>query len=110
MPLSEHQETIPLSEHQVKMIATDARIALSDEEVANLTVDLNNIINNMKVFSEYDLEGVEPTFHPIAGLSNVMREDTIVPGLPIEVALVNATSSEDGQFKVPPILGDMEVN
>jgi aspartyl-tRNA(Asn)/glutamyl-tRNA(Gln) amidotransferase subunit C len=95
-----------LSEKDVRGIATYARIGLSDAEVATMTVDLNNIIESLKFITEYDLEGVEPTFHPIAGLSNVMREDVARPGLSHETALVNAPSQQDGQFLIPPILGD----
>ena len=40
-----------------------------------MTVDLNAIIDSLKPIAEYDLDGVEPTFHPIGDLSNVMRED-----------------------------------
>jgi aspartyl-tRNA(Asn)/glutamyl-tRNA(Gln) amidotransferase subunit C len=95
-----------LSEKDVRAIATYTRIGLSDEEVSTMTVDLNNIIESLGVITEYDLEGVEPTFHPIAGLSNVMREDTVRPGLSHAAALENAPSQQDGQFLIPPILGD----
>jgi aspartyl-tRNA(Asn)/glutamyl-tRNA(Gln) amidotransferase subunit C len=95
-----------LSEKDVRGIATYARIGLSDDEVAAMTVDLNNIIENLKPITEYDLEGVEPTFHPIAGLSNVMREDVVRAGLTREAALGNAPSQQDGQFLIPSILGD----
>ena len=40
-----------------------------------MTVDLNNIIETLQSIKQLDLEGVEPTFHPIGSLSNVMRED-----------------------------------
>jgi aspartyl-tRNA(Asn)/glutamyl-tRNA(Gln) amidotransferase subunit C len=71
-----------------------------------MTVDLNNIIESLKPITTYDLAGVEPTFHPIAGLSNVMREDVVRPGLTREAALGNAPAQQDGQFRIPPILGD----
>jgi aspartyl-tRNA(Asn)/glutamyl-tRNA(Gln) amidotransferase subunit C len=71
-----------------------------------MTVDLNNIIESLKPITEFDLDGVPPTFHPIAGLSNVMREDVAQPGLSHETALANAPSQQDGQFLIPPILGD----
>jgi len=95
-----------LSEKDVRGIATYARIGLSDEELARMTVDLNNIIESLKPITEYDLTGVEPTFHPIAGLANVMREDVELPGLTPEVALANAPAQQDGQYRIPPILGD----
>ena len=95
-----------LSEKDVQDIATYTRIGLTDEQVAAMTVDLNNIIESLKPITEYNLEGVEPTFHPIAGLSNVMRDDVIVPSMPLEEALANSPSHRDGQFCIPPILGD----
>jgi len=94
-----------LSERDVKAIATYTRIGLTDSEVASMTVDLNNIMESLKPITEYDLEGVEPTFHPIADLSNVMREDEAAPGLDPEIALSNAPSQLDWAFKIPPILG-----
>ena len=59
----------------IRGIAEYARIGLTDEELSEMTVDLNNIIETLQPIKQLDLEGVEPTFHPIASLSNVMRED-----------------------------------
>jgi len=95
-----------LTEKDVRGIATYARIGLSDAEVAAMTVDLNSIIEGLKPITEYDLAGVEPTFHPIAGLSNVMREDVEMPGLDRDAALADAPEQQDGQYRIPPILGD----
>jgi len=70
-----------------------------------MTVDLNNIIESLKPITEYDLEGVEPTFHPIGNLSNVMREDVEGESFTQEVALENAPKQQDGSFLIPSILG-----
>lgn len=94
-----------LTEKDVRGIATYARIGLTDEEVAEMTVDLNNIIESLKPITEYDLEGVEPTFHPIGNLSNVMREDVEGGSFTQEVALENAPKQQDGSFLIPSILG-----
>ena len=94
-----------LTETDVRGIATYARIGLTDEEVTEMTVDLNNIIESLKPITEYDLEGVEPTFHPIGNLSNVMREDVEGESFTQEVALENAPKQQDGSFLIPAILG-----
>lgn len=94
-----------LTEKDVRGIATYARIGLTDEEVASMTEDLNNIIEELKPITEYDLEGVEPTFHPIGSLSNVMREDVEGASFTREVALSNAPKQQDGNFLIPAILG-----
>ena len=97
-----------LTEKDVRGIATYARIGLTDEEVTEMTVDLNNIIESLKPITEYDLEGVEPTFHPIGNLSNVMREDVEGESFTQEVALENAPKQQDGSFLIPSILGGGE--
>ena len=85
-----------LTEKDVRDIAEYARIGLTDEELSTMTVDLNNIIETLRPITEYELEGVEPTFHPIGSLSNVMREDE----------LSNSDSTSEGCFEIPSILGE----
>ncbi|MGI6536595.1 MAG: Asp-tRNA(Asn)/Glu-tRNA(Gln) amidotransferase subunit GatC [Eggerthellaceae bacterium] len=94
-----------VTEKDVRDIAEYARIGLADDELPQMTEDLNNIIESLKPITEYDLEGVEPTFHPIGSLSNVMREDVEKPGFTQEEALENAPKQQDGYFLIPSILG-----
>ena len=94
-----------LTEKDVRAIAQYVRIGLPEEEVGQLSIDLNNIIDSLKPITTYDLEGVEPTYHPIDGLSNVMREDAKGRSLTKEEALARASRQQDGCFVVPAILG-----
>ena len=89
-----------VTEKDVRDIATYTRIGM--------TVDLNNIIDSLKPITEYDLEGVEPTFHPIGGLVNVMRGDVEQTSFSQETALENAPKQEDDCFLIPAILGGGE--
>lgn len=95
-----------LSEHDVRDIAEYVRIGLTDDEVAEMTVDLNAIVDSLQTILTYDLEGIEPTFHPIGSLVNVMREDVETPGFSQEVALENAPQRQDDSFLIPSILGE----
>ncbi|WP_251197616.1 Asp-tRNA(Asn)/Glu-tRNA(Gln) amidotransferase subunit GatC [Anaerotardibacter muris] len=97
-----------VTEKDVRNIAAYVRIGMTDEEVAAMTVDLNNIIDSLKPITEYDLEGVEPTFHPIGGMVNVVRSDNERASFTQEVALENAPKQEDGSFLIPAILGGGE--
>ncbi len=99
-------QTQYVSERDVRDIAEYTRIALTEDEVAQMTTDLNQIIESLKPITEYDLEGVTPTFHPIGSLSNVMREDVETPGFSHAVALENAPAQQDGCFLIPSILGE----
>lgn len=94
-----------VTEKDVRDIAEYARIGLADDELPQMTEDLNNIIESLKPITEYDLEGVEPTFHPIGSLSNVMREDVEKSGFTQQEALENAPKTQDGYFLIPSILG-----
>lgn len=95
-----------LTERDVRDIATYARIGLTDDELVQMTTDLNSIIDTLKPITEFDLDGVMPTFHPIGSLSNVMREDTERESFTQEVALENAPKQQDGSFLIPSILGE----
>lgn len=94
-----------VTETDVRRIAEYARIGLTSEELPQMTEDLNNIIESLKPITEYDLEGVEPTFHPIGDLSNVMREDVEGTSFTQDEALSNAPAKQDGSFLIPSILG-----
>lgn len=94
-----------LTEEDVRNIATYARIGLDEQELAKMTVDLNSIIDTLEPITQYELDGVEPTFHPIGGLSNVMREDVVEESFSQEKALENAPKQQGGSFLIPAILG-----
>jgi len=94
-----------VTEQDVRRIAEYVRIALADDEIPPMTAELNAIIEGLRPITEYDLEGVEPTFHPIGGLSNGMREDARQPGFTQAEALASAPRQQEGSFLVPSILG-----
>lgn len=96
-----------LSREDVAGIADYARIALTDAELDEMTAYMNDAVALLEPIRQYDLDGVEPTFHPIGDLSNVMGADVADDprALPIDVALSNAGASRDRHFRVPSILG-----
>lgn len=94
-----------LTEKDVRDIAVYARIGLDEDELVQMTADLNSIIDTLQPIKEFDLKGVKPTFHPIGSLSNVMREDVEQSSFTQEEALSNAPHTQDGGFLIPAILG-----
>jgi len=98
-----------LSKEDVRGIADYARIALTEDELDEMTTYMNDAVALLEPIRQYDLDGVEPTFHPIGDLSNVMADDVVdtdVRALPVDVALKNAASTRERTFRVPSILGD----
>jgi aspartyl-tRNA(Asn)/glutamyl-tRNA(Gln) amidotransferase subunit C len=89
-----------ISEQQVRHVAMLARLGLTDEQVASLGTELNDILAQVDRISALDLSGVEPTAHATA-VTNVTRPDVVRPCLSREDALLNAPESQDGAFLIP---------
>lgn len=98
-----------LTKDDVAGIAAYARIALTEDELDRMCAYLNDALRMLEPIRSFDLEGVEPTFHPIGELSNVMADDTVNAhnrALPVDVALKGTAAYRDRSFRVPSILGD----
>ncbi len=93
-----------ISEKQVRHVALLARLSLTDEQVESLGQDLNSILGHIDTIQQLDLEGVEPTAHPL-DVVNVTRADEVRPGLSREDALRNAPESDGVAFIIPRIVG-----
>jgi aspartyl-tRNA(Asn)/glutamyl-tRNA(Gln) amidotransferase subunit C len=92
-----------IDKKHVEHIAMLGRLALSEAEKDSLTRDLNNILQYVEKINELDTSGVDPTFH-VLPLRNVTRKDEVKPSPGAEVMLKNAPSSDNGFFRVPPII------
>jgi aspartyl-tRNA(Asn)/glutamyl-tRNA(Gln) amidotransferase subunit C len=95
----------PLTRDDVVYVARLARLALSEEEVEQFTVQLGAVLEHFASVAALDTSGVPPTSHPIP-LSNVLRPDERRPSLERDVVLAMAPAEEDGRFRVPRILGE----
>ena len=95
----------PLTRADVEHVAKLARLALSEEEIEQFTVQLGAILEHAASVAALDTADVPPTSHPIP-LSNVLRPDTPRPGLDRDAVLAMAPAAEDGRFRVPRILGE----
>jgi aspartyl-tRNA(Asn)/glutamyl-tRNA(Gln) amidotransferase subunit C len=87
----------------VAHLAALSDISLSDEALAKLTVDLENIIKYIEQLQELNTDGVKPTYQ-LTGLANVWRDDTIQPQISREKLLALAPEQQNNQVKVPKVL------
>ena len=94
-----------ITEPEVRHVAALANLNLSGEEVRRLRDDLDEILAHMDKLNELDTTNVEPLSHVI-GLSNVMRQDVVVPSYPRDEMLRNAPKKTDKFFKVPKVIGE----
>jgi aspartyl-tRNA(Asn)/glutamyl-tRNA(Gln) amidotransferase subunit C len=94
-----------VSRADVEHVAALSRLALTDDEIEQLTGELGAILDYAAEVSALDTADVPPTAHPLP-LVNVFRPDDPRPGLDRDEVLAQAPASEDGQFRVPRILGE----
>lgn len=93
------------TEDEVIRLAGLSRIALTDEQVARFTKELDAVGAAVAQVSDVVDEDTPATSHPIP-LTNVLRKDVVGQVVDRDEVLAAAPESEDGQFKVPQILGE----
>ena len=89
---------------EVARLAGLARISLTQDEIRRLAGELD-VASAVAKVSEVATPDVPATSHPIP-LTNVMRDDAVVPTLDRDEVLASAPAQEDGRFLVPQILGE----
>jgi aspartyl-tRNA(Asn)/glutamyl-tRNA(Gln) amidotransferase subunit C len=94
-----------ITAEQVAHLAHLARIDLSPLEITNLTHDLGQIVDSIAKVSEVATADTPATSHPMP-LTNVFREDVVVPSLTVEQALSGAPDRAGDKFRVPAILDE----
>lgn len=93
-----------ISRDDVQRLAQLSSLALTDNEIDSLQVDIGNILGYIQQLGELDTTGVEPTYQ-VTGLHNVWREDKVDDyGINRDELLALAPESKDGQIKVPKVL------
>ena len=92
-----------LSREEVLHIARLARVALTESEIDRLGEQLSNILENFEVLQKVDTTGVPPTAQSI-DLQSVLRDDAVIPSLPVEDILANAPRREGDSFRVRAVL------
>jgi aspartyl-tRNA(Asn)/glutamyl-tRNA(Gln) amidotransferase subunit C len=94
-----------LTRDDVLHVARLARLALTDAEVDEFTVQLAGILEHADDVARLDIADVPPTAHPLP-LVNVLRPDEVRPGVDRAEVLAAAPDAADDRFRVPKILGD----
>ncbi len=94
-----------LTREEVAHVARLARLRLSDEELDLFTGQLAAVLEHAEDVEALDVGDVPPTAHPYP-LRNVLRPDEVRPSLDRDEVLAQAPDTEDGRFRVPPVLGE----
>ncbi|MBV9438729.1 MAG: Asp-tRNA(Asn)/Glu-tRNA(Gln) amidotransferase subunit GatC [Candidatus Eremiobacteraeota bacterium] len=91
----------------IRHVATLARLALTDAEIATYGAQLANLMVHVDALGELDTEHVAATAQVVPS-RNVQRADELRPEtmLTHEAALANAPQAQAGFFRVPRILAE----
>ncbi len=92
-----------LTPEEVRHIARQARVGLSDDEVARIQGQLSQILDYFQRLQKVDTGEIPPTAHTLA-LHNVMRDDEPKPSFDKEEVLANAPHREEDLFRVRAVL------
>lgn len=94
-----------ITPEEVAHVARLARLAVDDDEVARLVVELGEVLEHAQEVSALDTEGVPPSSHPLP-FANVLRDDEVRPGLERSRFLAGAPDVEGDMVKVPRVAGE----
>ncbi|MCI4661932.1 MAG: Asp-tRNA(Asn)/Glu-tRNA(Gln) amidotransferase subunit GatC [Neomegalonema sp.] len=92
-----------VEEATVRKVASLARIALKDEEVAPLTQEVNGILDWVEQLAEVNTDDVEP-MTTVSPMRLKRREDVVTDGGYPEMVLSNAPAAQEGFFVVPKVV------
>lgn len=97
-----------LTPAEVGQVAHLARLDLTPAELETMTRQLRSIVAYVDQLSQVNTDGVEPLAHALA-VTNVFRDDDLMPSLPVAEALANAPERRtDGRgeqfYAVPAVL------
>ena len=96
----------PISRADVEHVAKLARLALTDDEIEDLTAELAGILGHAADIEALALDDVPPTAHPLP-LENVLRADEVRPTLDRdEVLAAGARRPRTAGSGCPRILGE----
>ncbi|HET8930885.1 MAG TPA: Asp-tRNA(Asn)/Glu-tRNA(Gln) amidotransferase subunit GatC [Acidimicrobiales bacterium] len=93
-----------ITRDDVAHVARLANLALDDDELTTMTDQLAAVLDHAADVEALDLDGVEPTTHPLS-LRNVWRDDVVGDTLDRDEVLAAAPAVDRDRFEVPAILG-----
>ncbi len=92
-----------ISENEIKHLGELARLEISDQEIKDLTSDLEQILSYVNVLEEIDVAAIKP-WQSNNLQANILRDDVEKDALVENQNLIaRAPQSKDNYFVVPPI-------
>ena len=97
---------MPISRDDVTRIAELARLEIPEAKLDRLAGELSQVLDFAATLNRLDLAGLTPS--QFAPVDAPLREDAVNGRrLPREAALAAAPEREDGFFRVPPVVENL---
>lgn len=87
----------------VKRVARLARLAVSKEDAARMTGELNGILGFVEQLDEVDVTGVEP-MTSVTPMAMKKRADVVTDGNKADAIVANAPATDRNFFQVPKVV------
>jgi aspartyl-tRNA(Asn)/glutamyl-tRNA(Gln) amidotransferase subunit C len=87
----------------VKRVARLARIAVSEDDAARMTGELNTILGFVEQLNEVNVDGVEP-MTSVTPMAMKKRHDVVSDGSKAADIVANAPVTEENFFVVPKVV------
>jgi aspartyl-tRNA(Asn)/glutamyl-tRNA(Gln) amidotransferase subunit C len=97
---------VQIGQDDVMRIAKLARLELSEAETEAFSAQLSRILTYVDQLKKLNTSGVNEAV-AAPGAANVFRPDKARGGLTQEAALANAPDTDNGYFRVPRIIQDV---
>jgi len=97
---------VKITEPEVRYVADLANLKLTDDEVARMSRELDEILTHIETLKELDTSGVEPMAQVLydAEETATLRPDVERAPLGNAAALANAPLAGNGYYKVPRVI------
>jgi len=97
---------VKITEQEVRYVAGLANLSLTNQEIARLSKDLDEILTHIDTLNELDTSNVQPMAQVLydAGETATLREDRERATLGNAAALANAPAAGAGYYKVPRVI------
>ena len=102
---------MPITESDIRKIASLAHLEVTDEEVRTLAPQVASIVAYVEQLNELDTSAVEPALGgltPEGERTAASREDAARPSLGQQLALEQAPEPAHGHFRVPKVIASSE--
>lgn len=93
-----------LTRADIEGIAHLARLSLREDEIPSYVDSLSRILEFVRQLDRAETAGVEPMAHPLAGLAQRLRDDTVTETDRHERYQANAPQVEAGLYLVPKVI------